>query len=58
MAFIKIADFSGDAEAVVFPRAYKEFKNFIEVDKCLAMKLTINTRNNEKSFVLERVKGL
>ncbi len=58
MAFITVADFSGSSEAVVFPRAYKEYKALILQDKCLAMKATVNTRNGEKSFVIERVKGL
>lgn len=58
MAFITIADFSGSSEAVVFPRTYKEFKNQIAADKCLAMKATVNTRNGEKGFAIERVKEL
>jgi len=58
MAFITIADFSGSSEAVVFPRVYNEFRTLITQDKCLAMKATVNTRNGEKSFVIERVKGL
>jgi len=58
MAFITIADFSGESEAVVFPRNYREQKNLIVGDKCLAFKATINTRNNEKGFVIERVKEL
>jgi DNA polymerase-3 subunit alpha len=56
MAFITLADFSGSCDAVVFPRVYKEFKNLIEPDKCVAFKATINTRNGEKSFIIERLK--
>lgn len=58
MAFLTISDLSGSAEAVVFPRTYTEFKNLIVPDRCLAMKLTVNTRNGERSFLVERVKGL
>ncbi len=58
MAFIAISDFSGSAEAVVFPRTYRELQNQIVVDKCLAIKATVNERNGEKSFVLERIKEL
>lgn len=58
MAFITISDFSGSAEAVVFPRTYTEFRPLIEVDKCLAIKAKINSRNGEKGFVIERVKQL
>ena len=58
MAFVTIADFSGSAEAVVFPRVYREFRELIQTDKCLAIKATINTRNGERGFAIERVKGL
>jgi len=58
MAFLTISDLSGSAEAVVFPRTYTECKNLIVSDQCLAMKLTLNTRNGERSFMVERIKGL
>ena len=58
MAFISIGDFSGSAEAVVFPRSYTEYKSVLNPDACLAMKLTLNTRNGEKGFLLERLKVL
>ncbi|MEK7641794.1 MAG: DNA polymerase III subunit alpha [Patescibacteria group bacterium] len=58
MAFITLADFSGIVEAVAFPRIYNEFKNSLVPDSCLAVKVTLNTRNGEKGFVLERVKSL
>lgn len=58
MAFIAISDFTGSSEAVVFPRTYKEFQSLIVVDKCLAIKANVNTRNGEKGFILDRVKGL
>ncbi|MEI8328322.1 MAG: DNA polymerase III subunit alpha [Candidatus Taylorbacteria bacterium] len=58
MAFITISDFSGSADAVVFPRTYKENRAFIDIDKCIAVKAIINTRNGDKGFVIERLKGL
>ncbi|MEA2715579.1 MAG: polymerase subunit alpha [Candidatus Parcubacteria bacterium] len=58
MAFITISDFSGSAEAVVFPRTYREFRALMAPDKCLAIKATVNTRNGEKGFAVERVKEL
>ena len=58
MAFLTISDLSGSSEAVIFPRTYTESKNLIVPDQCLAMKLTLNTRNGERSFLVERVKGL
>jgi DNA polymerase-3 subunit alpha len=58
MAFIAISDFSRAAEAVVFPRTYRECRELLVPDKCLAIKATVNTRNGERGFVLERIKAL
>ncbi|OHA16417.1 MAG: DNA polymerase III subunit alpha [Candidatus Taylorbacteria bacterium RIFCSPHIGHO2_02_FULL_45_28] len=58
MAFITIQDFSGSSEAVVFPRVYREFQALIVPDRCVAIKAIVNTRNGEKGFIIERVKGL
>jgi DNA polymerase III subunit alpha len=58
MAFVTISDFSGSSEAVVFPRVYREFRELITSDKCLAIKVTINSRNDVKGFLIERMKAL
>jgi DNA polymerase-3 subunit alpha len=58
MAFVTLADFSGSAEAVAFPRTYREFRELLAPDRCLALKVTVNERNGEKGFAIERVKGL
>ncbi|MBP6858210.1 MAG: DNA polymerase III subunit alpha [Candidatus Pacebacteria bacterium] len=58
MAFITLADFTGAVEAVAFPRTYTEYKALLVPDACIAVKVTLNTRNGEKGFVLERVRGL
>ena len=58
MAFVTIADFSGSAELVVFPRTYKECATLLQIDKCLAVKAKISTRNDEKGFILDGAKGL
>ena len=58
MVFMTISDFSGTADAVVFPRVYREFREMLVPDACLAIKATVNTRNGEKGFVLERAKRL
>ena len=58
MAFMTVADFSGTAEVVVFPRSYKESASLLQIDRCIAIKATLNSRNDERSFVLERAKGL
>ncbi|MEI6305132.1 MAG: DNA polymerase III subunit alpha [Candidatus Taylorbacteria bacterium] len=58
MAFVTVSDFSGTADAVVFPRTYKECKSLIDIDKCLAIKATINSRNGEKGLIIERMRAL
>lgn len=58
MAFVTVSDFSGSADAVVFPRTYREFKDYIVPDACLAIKASVNMRNGEKSFIIERMRKL
>ena len=58
MAFLTISDFSGASDAVAFPRTYREFRELLVPDACIAVKATVNTRNGEKGFVIERAKKL
>jgi len=58
MVFVTVSDFSGSADAVVFPRVYREFREMIVPDACLAIKATMNVRNGEKSLIIERMKRL
>lgn len=58
MVFLKIADFSGLIEVVVFPKIFTEFKNILVKEKCIAIKGRISERNGEKSIVAEKVKPL
>jgi DNA polymerase-3 subunit alpha len=58
MAFVRIADFTGTIEAVVFPRTLVEFRSAFTPDKCVAVKGKISERNGEKSMIIERVKIL
>ncbi len=58
MAFIKLTDFSGTMESVVFPRTLVEFRSAFVVDKCLAVKGKVSERNGQKSMIIERVKVL
>ncbi len=58
MAFIKIADFTGSIEAVIFPRTYSQYKNVIAVDKCIASICKVSDRNGEVSLIVEKLKVL
>ena len=56
MAFIKITDFTGTIEAVIFPKLYKEIGTFFELEKCVAVQGRISLRNGEKSIIIEGAK--
>lgn len=58
MAFVRIADFTGSIEAVIFPRVLTEFRNAIVADKVLGIIAKFSERNGEKSLIIERVKEI
>ncbi len=58
MAFLRIADFSGSIEVVVFPRTYTEIKELIGPDMCVAIKGKFSRRNDAPSIIAEKVKAL
>ncbi|MFA6226917.1 MAG: DNA polymerase III subunit alpha [Candidatus Paceibacterota bacterium] len=58
MAFVKIADLTGTIEAVVFPKTYRQFKDSILPEKCIAFIAKVSDRNGEVSLIVERLKIL
>ena len=58
MAFVKVADFTGSLDTVVFPRVLNEFKHAFTPDKCVAIKGKMSERHGQKSMIIERVKVL
>ena len=58
MLFIKITDFTGTMDAVVFPRVFSESRSAFVLDQCLAIKGRVTERRGEKSIIIERVKKL
>lgn len=58
MAFLRIADFTGSIEVVVFPRTFTEVKEFLAVDKMVAIKGKFSRRNDSPSVIAEKVKAL
>jgi DNA polymerase-3 subunit alpha len=58
MAFVKVADFSGELETVVFPKILLEFRTAFTPDKCLAIKGKMSERNGQKSMLVDKVKVL
>lgn len=58
MAFLKLADFSGHVEAVVFPKSFVEYKSILRPEACIAIKGKVSNRNGEFSIVTEALKAL
>lgn len=58
MAFVRVADFTGSVEAVVFPRTYARFKSIIAPEKCIALKAKVSERNGEISLVADNFMAL
>jgi DNA polymerase-3 subunit alpha len=58
MLFLKLADFSGSVECVVFPKILTEFKNILLPESCIAVKGKISVREGKASIVIDRVKTL
>jgi DNA polymerase-3 subunit alpha len=58
MMFLRMADFTGSIECVVFPRVLLEYRSSIVTDKCVAVKGKVSERNGEKTLIIDKVKGL
>lgn len=58
MLFLKIADYSGSIEAVVFPKVLKEFETVFTQDNCIAIKGRFSSRNGTPSILIEKAKAL
>lgn len=58
MAFVKIADFDGSIEAVVFPKNFTQHKELLKPEACVALKGRLSNRNGELSLVAEALKAL
>lgn len=58
MAFVRVADYDGNIEAVVFPKIYLQYADLLQPQKCIALKGRFSGRNGEKSLIVEAVKAL
>ena len=58
MAFIKISDMSDNIETVLFPEAFKNYKDIVSPGSCIALKGRLSDRNGESSILVDKVKGL
>ncbi|MEK7514495.1 MAG: DNA polymerase III subunit alpha [Patescibacteria group bacterium] len=58
MMFLKVSDFSGSIEVVIFPRVYEEFKDILVPESCVAIRGRISKRNGGISVIAEKAKTL
>lgn len=58
MAFIKLSDFTGTIEAVVFSKLYTGSRELLEKDTIIALQGKVTERNGEKSLMVENLKRI
>jgi len=58
MALIKLRDYRGTIEVVVFPETYKKYKSLIIIDTPLVVRGKVSTRNGEKTLAVDEVRTL
>ncbi|CAN5124239.1 DNA polymerase III subunit alpha [soil metagenome] len=58
MMFVCLEDFSGTIDVVVFPKVYEEYKSFLVLDNCIAIKGKVSKKNEETSFIADKIKSL
>jgi DNA polymerase-3 subunit alpha len=56
MAFIKLSDFSGTIEAVVFSKLFEATKDILLKDTIIALRGKVTERNGERSLMIESFK--
>lgn len=58
MVFVKIGDYTGNIETVVFPKVLEKNREVFLPDQCVAIKGKISTRNGARSIVVDVAKKL
>jgi DNA polymerase-3 subunit alpha len=58
MVFMRLTDLSGTIEVAIFPRVLNEFRAFVQLEACIAIKGRVSKRKGETSFIAERLKAL
>jgi len=56
MAFLKLGDYSGSIEAVIFTKLYEPNKEILVKDTIIAIQGKVTVRNGEKSIMIEKLK--
>ena len=58
MMFLKIADFSGSLECVVFPKVFTQYSQILLPETCVAIKGKFSERNGMPSVLVDKIKKL
>jgi DNA polymerase-3 subunit alpha len=58
LLFMRVADFSGSIEMVVFPKIYTQYKSVLVPDACVVMRAKTSFRNESPSLILDSVRVL
>ena len=58
MAFVRVADFTGNIEVVFFPKVFATHQQLLQPEACIAIKGRRSDRNGEISLIAEAVKEL
>ncbi len=53
MAFVQLEDMQGQCEALFFPQAYEEFKEYLEEERVVMVKGKAQTRNGRTSVLVD-----
>jgi len=58
MAFLRLSDFTGNIEVVVFPKILAEFSELLQTENCIMIKGKISKRNDDTSLIAENIREL
>ncbi|MDZ4205722.1 MAG: DNA polymerase III subunit alpha, partial [Patescibacteria group bacterium] len=58
MVFMRLADLTGIIEVAIFPRVLSEYRSFVQLETCIAIKGKVSKRKGETSFIAEKIKAL
>lgn len=58
MGLVKLRDYTGTIEVAIFPESYKKYKEMLIIDAPLVAKGKVQTRNGEKTLIIDTVTRL
>jgi DNA polymerase-3 subunit alpha len=58
MAFVRISDFTGSIECVIFPKTFEEYRGMLKIDLCVVIKAKNSDREGEQSLIVDSIKKL